>query len=197
MHHASPNPDVATAEPTGQDRPPVTSAVFERAIERLHERLLLAYGDEYLRKWQGIDAHRIYDYWSDQLSALASHAGLYRIAWALENLPERCPSVPAFKRLCYEAPIESPRPLPAPTVAPEKVRAELARLGWYVPKGQRIDVSEQRPTADHRGWARRILTCSLAGDRVTPISLRFAREALRLPVDGSQDRVAAAEWGAK
>ena len=85
----------------------------------------------------------------------------------------KCPNVIEFKALCRQAPApEAPR-LPEPKADPERVKAELAKLA---PVRQAVATSQR----DGREWARRIVARSEAGDRIRPITLRFAKEALRI-----------------
>jgi hypothetical protein len=59
-----------------------------------------------------------------------------------------------------------------PAANPERMRAELAKLGHVL----RPKVGHDH----HKDWARRIVARHEAGEKVRPIALRFAREALRL-----------------
>lgn len=83
-----------------------------------------------------------------------------------EHHPEYPPNLPQFEKLCsacaprktYAEEAGLPR-LPAPAAAPA-VEVSFAMQG------------------DGKDWARRILARQEAGERIRPISLRFAREAL-------------------
>lgn len=174
---------------------------FQAAIRRLIERLTLDYGEAFLRKWEGVNPNRLFDHWFHELEHLNNQEGLYRIAWALQNLPDHVPSVPAFKRLCSEAviPRRQIEALPRSAPNPERVRVELQRLGWYVPKGQRIEIADQaarQSQYDGKWWARGHIAAALEGQKVRPITLLFSRQALRLPEDGSGDRRWLDQWKA-
>lgn len=145
-----------------------------KAIDRLFERLALTYGAAWVRQWEGLDMNDIKAMWAHELSGFSGR--LEVIAWALENLPERCPNVIEFRNLCREAPRPQAMPLPEPPADPERVRAELAKLG-HVPASQRAGVTAN---VDHKAWAKRIIARHESGEKVRPISLRFAREALRM-----------------
>lgn len=145
-----------------------------KAIDRLFERLALTYGAAWVRQWEGLDMNDIKAMWAHELSGFSGR--LEAIAWALENLPERCPNVIEFRNLCREAPRPQAMPLPEPPADPERVRAELAKLG-HVPASQRAGVTAK---VDHKAWAKRIIARHESGEKVRPISLRFAREALRM-----------------
>lgn len=142
-----------------------------KAIDRLFERLAATYGAQWTRQWQDVPMADVKTAWAHELSGFSG--SLNRIAWALENLPPKCPNVIEFKNLCRQAPApEAPR-LPEPKADPERVKAELAKLA---PVRQSVATSQR----DGREWARRIVARSEAGDRIRPITLRFAKEALRI-----------------
>lgn len=147
-----------------------------KAIDRLFERLALTYGAAWVRQWEGLNMNDIKAMWAHELGGYANR--LDAIAWALEHLPPRCPNIIEFKALCREAPRHEPLPLPEPPADPERVKAELAKLG-HKPPGQR---ASGPVTVDHKAWAKRIIARHESGEKVRPISLRFAREALGLSV---------------
>lgn len=143
-----------------------------KAIDRLFERLALTYGAAWVRQWEGLNLNDIKAMWAHELAGYASR--LDAIAWALENLPPKCPNVIEFKHLCRQAPApEAPR-LPEPKADPERVKAELAKLG-HKPPSER---ASGPVTVDHKAWAKRIIARHEQGEKIRPISLRFAREAL-------------------
>lgn len=147
-----------------------------KATDRLIERLMATYGAEWTRKWAGCKPEAVKTVWMNELEALESEAGHARIAWALSNLPDRCPNAPEFKRLCFQAPAPDEPLLPAPAADPERVRAEIAKLGG---------ASKRPMPADMKDWARRLVARHEAGEKSRQISLKFAREALRMPVNGA------------
>jgi hypothetical protein len=108
--------------------------------------------------------------WAHELSTYAN--SLHRIAWALENLPPRCPNVIEFKQICRQAPAPETLALPEPKADPERLKQELAKLA-DIKKAALAD------RVDHKAWAKKILARYTAGERINPTSLRFAREALR------------------
>lgn len=143
-----------------------------KAIDRLFERLAATYGAAWTRQWADVPMADVKAAWAHELASFAG--SLHRIAWALENLPARCPNVIEFKHLCRQAPApEAPR-LPEPKADPERVKHELAKLGESRAKAS---TTERK---DNRAWARRIVARAEAGEKVNPTSLRFAREALNI-----------------
>jgi len=143
-----------------------------KAIDRLFERLAATYGAAWSRQWADVPMADVKAAWAHELSSFA--ASLHRIAWALENLPPRCPNVIEFKHLCRQAPApEAPR-LPEPKADPERIKRELAKLGESRTK------TEKTERTDNRQWAKRIVARHEAGESINPTSLRFAREALNI-----------------
>lgn len=147
-----------------------------KAIDRLFERLTATYGTQWVRIWEGIPIQDVKTAWGHELETFGSAPGMRSIAWALDNLPDRAPNAVQFRNLCRTAPAEAAPALPLPPANPERMRAELAKLG-HVEKAKRM------PTTggiDHKGWAKALIARDAAGEKVRPISLKFAREALRV-----------------
>jgi hypothetical protein len=141
-----------------------------KAVDRLFERLSATYGAAWDRSIGTAPISDAKTAWAHELAGFAGH--LDSLAWALENLPERCPNVIEFRNLARRAPApELPR-LPEPKADPERMRRELSKLGQI--KQQVLSIK----TLDGKEWARRIIARHDGGENVRPICLRFAREAL-------------------
>jgi hypothetical protein len=141
-------------------------------VDRIFAKLTVTYGREFLDRWEGIDPADVKTDWGHELAAF--NRWPEAIAHALESLPAgRPPTVADFKAAAYKAPAPDRPGLPQPRADPERVAAELARL-------QPIRKAAAKTSFDHKAWARRILACHDVGERVQPISLRFARKALGL-----------------
>lgn len=140
-----------------------------KAIDRLFERLAATYGAAWTRQWADVPIADVKTAWAHELSGFAGR--LDSLAWALENLPERCPNVIEFKVLCRRSPAPVVPRLPEPKADPERLKAELAKLAPL-----RASVAAQG--LDHKAWAKRIIARHDAGDRLNPTTLRFAKEAL-------------------
>lgn len=143
-----------------------------KAVDRIFLRLLATYGTEFSGRYAGVQDGDLKSMWAHELAGFASD--LPSIAWALENLPERCPNAIAFRNLCRQAPRAEVPQLPEPKADPERLRAELARL-----QPLREAIAASSPV-DHKAWARRIMARAEAGERVNCTSLSMARSALRL-----------------
>lgn len=150
-----------------------------KAIDRLFERLAATYGAAWTRQWVDVPLAEAKTAWAHELSGYASEAGLKSVAWALENLPERCPNTIEFRNLCRRAPAPSAPQLPEPKADPGRVAAELAKLAT-------VRKAAAGSTRDHKAWAKALIARHNAGDPIKPIQLRFAREALRLNLIGGQ-----------
>lgn len=145
-----------------------------KAIDRLFDRLATTYGAEWVNRWQGLDSQAVKSLWGYELSGFSDR--LEAVAWALEHLPPRAPNAIEFKALCRMAPAPEMPKLPEPKADPERLRAELAKLGEM-----RAKLSTGH-TVDHRAWARRIMGRYEGGEKVNPTTVRFAREALHLDI---------------
>lgn len=145
-----------------------------QAVDRVIDRLTATYGQQFMRLYEGLDMNAVKTTWAHELSEFGrSRESMMRIAWALENLPDRAPNVIAFRSLCRAAPAPEAPALPMPKADPERMRAELAKLG------QILKPVERTSPVDHKAWARVILSRHEAGEKILPCTLRFAREALR------------------
>lgn len=144
-----------------------------QAVDRLFARLTATYGRSFLAGYDGIEPAAVKTAWAHELSGFGNN--LQALAWALENLPERAPNVIEFRNIARKAPTpEAPR-LPEPPADPQRLRAELAKLGPVV---KQMATSGRPNTA----WAHRILAAHAAGVKKTPTVLAMAREvAARYP----------------
>lgn len=137
-------------------------------VERLFAKLTLAYGRDFLGRWEGVDLADVRSDWAHELAGL--HAHPEAIAYALSNLPPKAPTVMEFLAVARRAPPPPMPRLPAPVADPERVQAELARMG-----------SARGPVSvDRLAWARRIVQRDKAGERINYLPLRMARQALGL-----------------
>ena len=140
-----------------------------KAVDRIFLRLLATYGTEFSGRYAGVQDGDLKSMWAHELAGFASD--LPSIAWALENLPERCPNAIAFRNLCRQAPRADVPQLPEPKADPARLRAELARLQPL------RDAAASATTFDHRAWIGRVLARVAAGERVSPTVHRMALDA--------------------
>lgn len=142
------------------------------AVDYVFRTLAASYGAEWDRSHGNAPIADVKTVWLDALEPFTGNEqAKRRILWALKNLPERSPNVRQFVALCRQAPAADAPMLPEPKADPERVKSVLAKLG---------DI--RRPIVQNPGqmkdWARRLIARNKAGEKIGPINLRFAREAL-------------------
>jgi hypothetical protein len=98
-----------------------------KAIDRIFARLAATYMAAWDRSLGAVPLSDIKTAWSYELGGFENR--LQDIAWALDNLPEKPPNVIEFKKLCRLAPVTETPQLEAPKADPERLKAELAKLG--------------------------------------------------------------------
>lgn len=138
-------------------------------VEALFTKLTLAYGRDFLARWEGLDICDVKTDWGHELAGFVNHPEA--IAYALANLPPKAPTVLEFRALCRRAPVKDAPRLESPAANPERVRAELAKLGDI------RAVATKRVGGRGRAWARPIIERAERGERVSPTVLRMARQA--------------------
>lgn len=138
-------------------------------VEALFTKLTLAYGRDFLGRWEGIDLADVKTDWGHELAGFEKHPEA--IAYALANLPIKPPTVLEFRALCRRAPLPELQQLPAPPANPERIRAELAKLGPVARQSLAVGGG-----AANRTWAKRILERVAAGEHVG----RYARESAQV-----------------
>lgn len=136
-------------------------------VEALFTKLTLAYGRDFLARWEGLDICDVKTDWGHELAGFVDHPEA--IAYALANLPPKAPTVLDFRALCRRAPVKDAPRLESPAANPERVRAELAKLGDL------RAVATQR--VGGRDWAQPIIDKAERGERVSPTVLRMAQQA--------------------
>ncbi len=135
-------------------------------VDFIFARLTARYGDDWTRKWEGIDAAAIKADWAQVLAGVHVSA----IVYALEYLPtDRPPTSTAFRDVCRRAPApETPR-LEEPKAEPARVARELRRLMTLRER--------ERPTPAQAAEA--LMNREQSGERLTEFQRRFWRDVLR------------------
>ncbi len=139
-------------------------------IDRLFSRLNATYGRDFMGRYEGQDSAAVKTSWGHELGGYARN--LKPLAWALENLPERCPNVIEFRSLCRRSPAEELPALPEPKANPKRVADELAKLAPILTK--------ERTPVDHKAWAKRLKQRHESGDKLNMNQIRCMRIALNL-----------------
>ena len=143
------------------------------AVDRLFDRLAATYGREWFGMWTGVDGAAVKALWSHELASYSER--MDAIAWALENLPTKCPNSIEFKNLCRQAPRPDFAQLEAPRADPEVVDAELAKLAQKSVKSASPDTR-----FDFKEWAKKLKARHEAGDRLNMIQIEAYQKALGL-----------------
>ena len=139
-----------------------------KAIDRLFHRLSATYGSAWTREMGDTPISDAKTVWAHELAPFKG--SLHRVAWALENLPERCPNAIVFKSLCRQAPAQVVEALPSPAADPARLAAELAKLGH---------VKGVKPVASGmKDWAYRLKSRHEAGDRLSSYQISSYQAAI-------------------
>jgi hypothetical protein len=71
-------------------------------VEKIFQKLTLVYGRDFLGRWEGIPLEEVKADWAHELAGYRnSHDAL---AYALQNLPRKPPTVLEFRAICEAAP---------------------------------------------------------------------------------------------
>ena len=143
------------------------SMLIAHAVDEAFARLSTLYGREFASKFEGDDIGAVKAAWAREVAPLPR--ALDSIAWALRNLPERCPNAIQFRNLCKQAP--HPHQV-AMTSSTDPVRGptpyELDAI-----RALRDGIVLRRPS---RRWATDLLERAAGGDRISTGALRMAME---------------------
>lgn len=137
-------------------------------VEVIFTKLSLAYGRDFLGRWEGLDLDAVKADWAHELAGFAGHRDA--IAHALAHLPPKPPTVLEFRAICRMAPAPAAQRLEAPVANAARRDAELAKL-------QHLTRLVAGPMGG-RGWAHKVLERVQRGERVSPYTVRVARAAL-------------------
>lgn len=135
-------------------------------VDAIFDKLTLSYGQPFLRRWADLDLNAVKSDWAHELSGFEHHPKA--ISYALQNLPDTPPTALQFKFIARRAPPDELPRLEAPKADPDRVAAELAKLAPVLKK----------PPRSNTDWAKAIVARHEAGEKLAPLTLRMAREAL-------------------
>ena len=137
-------------------------------VDRIFEKLSLAYGRDFLGRWEGLDLNAVKSDWAHELAGFERFPEA--IAHALTHLDAmKPPTVLQFRELARKAPRAEDKQLPPPKASPEVVAEQLKRLAPMLKRAE--------PRVD-KGWAQAIVNRINAGEKLNPTTARFARQAL-------------------
>lgn len=141
-------------------------------VDKIFHKLTLVYGRDFIGRWEGLELADVKTDWAHELAGFESWPDA--IAFALQNMPAtKPPTVLEFRAMALKAPKPAVQFLEGPKADPARVAEELRKAVDAVKKPARNGI-------DHKAWAKRLIEQHEAGYKVKPISLRFAREALRM-----------------
>lgn len=138
-------------------------------VDRIFTKLSLAYGREFIGRWEGLSIGDVKTDWSHELAGFENWPEA--IAFAFDHLPEKPPTVQQFRSICMKAPAKQHLALPAPQANPDRMRTEIAKLKESM---SAKPVSKVRD----RDWAHRILNRYTAGEKISPAVVNMARQGL-------------------
>jgi hypothetical protein len=137
-------------------------------VEKIFTKLTLIYGRDFVGRWDGLKLSDVKTDWAHELQGFRNYPEA--IGYALQNMPtNKPPTVLEFKAIARKAPMPEMKQLPEPKADAQRVAAELVKLS---------NIRKEARAIDHKAWARRILERAEKGEKVRPICIRFAREAL-------------------
>lgn len=143
------------------------------AVDFVFERLAATYGAAWDRSLGTAPIADVKSVWAERLSDFTHSDNAKRsILWALKNLPERTPNAIEFHKLCRAAPAPEVLQLPEPKADPERMKAELAKLGTL-----RTAAATRN---DGKAWAHAILADVAAGAKSSPTVVAMARRGAGL-----------------
>lgn len=142
-----------------------------KVIDRLFDRLALSYGSEFKNKWSNVDANTIKSHWAHELSTFKDDLSV--IGWALENLPDRCPNVIEFKKLCRQAPRPDMPMLEAQKASADVVDPEIMKMMQTVATSLQADSNR-----DYKAWAKRLKERHDKGEKLGLHQIRSYKFAL-------------------
>lgn len=140
-------------------------------VDKIFMKLTVVYGRDFIGRWEGVNLADVKTDWAHELAGFEQHPE--SIAYALQNLvPGKPPTVLEFRAIARKAPLPEHKALPAPVVSDDRMCEHLKRI---------VELKQRAKDAPgSKDWAHAILGRFNAGERVAPVSVRFAREALGL-----------------
>ena len=156
----------------------------KKAIDRLFAVLTERYGQEFIDRFEAHGEDAAKASWAAGLGRYDEQRHV--IGEAIKQLGSTCPTLSMFYDLCERIELgeSAPHEKPAP--------ARPAEQSIAAPAPPRPPIARPAPTVDHKAWAKRLVARHCAGERLNKVQIEFARQALKLPADGSRDQEYAA-----
>lgn len=102
---------------------------IQTLVDVVFKKLSLVYGRDFTGRWEGLDLVDVKSDWCHELAGFEKHP--YAIKYALQNLPQKPPTVLEFRAIARRAPEPDKPLLESPKANPEiahKAIAEARRL---------------------------------------------------------------------
>lgn len=142
-------------------------------VDAIFTKLGLAYGRDFLGRWEGLPISAVKTDWSECLKGFVDHPE--SIAFALSNLPDsRPPTAQEFRALCRQAPLYAKQALPAPKADDSLVTEQLRKMSASAFKAPK----DSRGNVDHKLWAKRLNERHQNGEKLNLIQVNAYRKAL-------------------
>lgn len=142
---------------------------FASSIDTLFETLAATYGAAWDRSLGTAPLRDVKTVWGSQLSGFT----VGDIRYALDHLSAKCPNVFEFRDLCRAAPRKDAPRLETPKADPAVIAAAIERqLG--------VKQAIASEVHDPKAWARGFVRRAEAGERIRPVTLKLAKQALGL-----------------
>ena len=136
-------------------------------IDKIFAKLVVSYGHEFLRRWEGMDMATIKSDWAEELGGYVHHP--HALVYALNNLPaDKPPTAKSFRAICNAAPAPKLPALTAP------VAEQSAAVGAKV-----AAVTAAVHPTHPREWAHRLKSREERCDKLTLAQREMWRDALK------------------
>jgi hypothetical protein len=142
-------------------------------VDALFDRLSIAFGRDFLGRWEGMPIAKIKTDWSECLRGFVDHPEA--IAFGLANLPDsKPPTAQEFRAICRQAPIISPALLPAPKAEESLVAEHLRKMVSETFKSPGTD----NRCVDYRRWAKKLKAAHEQGQKLSLLQIKAYQNAL-------------------
>lgn len=156
-------------------------------VDRIFERLSVAYGHRFLGLYSGFDMQAVRADWAQTLAAFADNPGAIR--HGLDSLPAEPPTAIQFRAICLTAPRPATPQLPAPPANPAAVAAVLQSV-----KTAKAATATLAPSPTH-AVLRNILAIATGRDLMSAAQRSFAQTALTRIPDADALHADFSAWG--
>jgi hypothetical protein len=136
-------------------------------VDRIFDKLVLAYGRDFTGRWEGIPMASVKGDWAHELAGFEEHPD--SIKHALQSLPPaKPPTVYEFRNIAANAPRMANKQLPSPPQDMERVNLLIGGLRQTVARH------------DMKDWAHRLKARHESGDKISPYQIHCYQNALRV-----------------